>query len=621
MNQSNSTADIDEVTQKNALADAPAEISEQEVQAALERILGSAEFNSVSQLRQFLRFIVEAKLNGEAHLIKGYTIATTALGRPSSFNPTNDPIVRVEASRLRKRLEEYYNGSGEDDPLQIVMPVGTYEPKFIRRFVSDELRGSSSRDSSSRGKQGRSGDGIEYLLRKQQRLHRQRTMLAIGLSVLVVATIGLLSVLSQPGQALIDYISGESQETITFTPGAISLPQFFVQDIAAGSDRTEMVESALEISSLLRSTVQRMPLAEEAASPDADEAKVISGALYYALNGTTALSFRVDELGSSIPYVRRRFNSKGSIAISPWRTRSQLVRSAVQAMMSPDILRPQVGRNSSAYSLTPYRGRSCVVDAEFVVANRFAYASEIQDIQDCLSKITRDFPEFDPALLASANIMLLQAILDGNAQDKTALIAQADRLIERIQPASKLTSQYQSTQMLHALAQGELEEARVRGQNALQLNQFDPTVLSDYGQQLLIMNEWDEAIEVLNSISIPSITYPDRFDALLALAYYARGHTDEAYITSLRLRPQSYPLGWLVKILAAAGKEEMDEVDQLISALRASEPEIFAHPQCILSQQLGKTAFTQRLFVALTELEVGLGGGGEYTQMYRPCER
>ncbi|MEH0071550.1 hypothetical protein V6L77_16495 [Pannonibacter sp. Pt2-lr] len=62
--------------------------------------------------------------------LKGYTIATQALGRDDSFNPATDPIVRVEAARLRKRLEDYYEGTGHNDPVRIIIPKGSYQPGF-----------------------------------------------------------------------------------------------------------------------------------------------------------------------------------------------------------------------------------------------------------------------------------------------------------------------------------------------------------------------------------------------------------------------------------------------------------------------------------------------------------
>jgi hypothetical protein len=104
--------------------------TDDQVQAALAKALKSSEFQSAPQLRAFLGFVVHATLNKEQEKIKGYTIAVEALGRPDDFNPVVDPIVRVEAARLRRRLEKYYAGSGTEDPFRIAIPKGSYAPVF-----------------------------------------------------------------------------------------------------------------------------------------------------------------------------------------------------------------------------------------------------------------------------------------------------------------------------------------------------------------------------------------------------------------------------------------------------------------------------------------------------------
>ncbi|GAB4514117.1 MAG: hypothetical protein Tsb0019_11880 [Roseibium sp.] len=101
-----------------------------QVQSALAAALQSREFQSAPQLRSFLGFIVGAALNDEQEKLKGYTIAVEALGRPQDFNPVTDPIVRVEAARLRRRLAKYYAGSGAADPVRIDIPKGSYAPEF-----------------------------------------------------------------------------------------------------------------------------------------------------------------------------------------------------------------------------------------------------------------------------------------------------------------------------------------------------------------------------------------------------------------------------------------------------------------------------------------------------------
>ena len=81
-----------------------AEPTHDEVLAALEQIVASDIVRHSPQLIAFLQFIVETTLRGKGNNIKGYTIGTEALGREESFDPQIDPIVRVEAGRVRKNL-------------------------------------------------------------------------------------------------------------------------------------------------------------------------------------------------------------------------------------------------------------------------------------------------------------------------------------------------------------------------------------------------------------------------------------------------------------------------------------------------------------------------------------
>jgi hypothetical protein len=80
------------------------------VREALERVCASEGFRKAPQLAAFLRYVVERTLAGDAASLKGYSIATEALGRGPDFDPQSDPIVRVEAGRLRRTLEGYYAG-------------------------------------------------------------------------------------------------------------------------------------------------------------------------------------------------------------------------------------------------------------------------------------------------------------------------------------------------------------------------------------------------------------------------------------------------------------------------------------------------------------------------------
>lgn len=106
--------------------------SSEEVQEQLDRILGHRDFEASARLREFLRFVVEEALAGHAERLKGYTIAVEVFGRSKDFDPNLDPIVRIQAGRLRRALEHYYLVAGGGDPIAISVPKGGYVPTFSR---------------------------------------------------------------------------------------------------------------------------------------------------------------------------------------------------------------------------------------------------------------------------------------------------------------------------------------------------------------------------------------------------------------------------------------------------------------------------------------------------------
>jgi TolB-like protein len=104
-----------------------------EIRAALERILASAGFAGSARLGRFLRFVVERSLAGEAARLKEYSIGMEVFDRTGEYDPRVDSIVRVEAGRLRTKLEEYYATAGSGDAVRIALNKGSYAPSFETR--------------------------------------------------------------------------------------------------------------------------------------------------------------------------------------------------------------------------------------------------------------------------------------------------------------------------------------------------------------------------------------------------------------------------------------------------------------------------------------------------------
>ena len=110
-----------------------------EIRSQLERILRSRAFIQSHRIRRFLQFIVEESLLGQPHRLKEYLIGLEVFDRRDAFDPRVDSIVRVEARRLRHKLEEYYRSEGREDLIRITLRKGSYVPIFEPRTAAPSL--------------------------------------------------------------------------------------------------------------------------------------------------------------------------------------------------------------------------------------------------------------------------------------------------------------------------------------------------------------------------------------------------------------------------------------------------------------------------------------------------
>jgi adenylate cyclase len=106
------------------VVDAPAELA---------RVLASPDFPATERNRRFLAYVVEKELAGLTNEITALLLGRLVFGRPESFDPNKDPIVRIEAGKLRRDLEVYYLKAGRASGLQIDLPKGGYRPVFLYR--------------------------------------------------------------------------------------------------------------------------------------------------------------------------------------------------------------------------------------------------------------------------------------------------------------------------------------------------------------------------------------------------------------------------------------------------------------------------------------------------------
>jgi hypothetical protein len=97
----------------------------------LERIVRSRHFRNSKRYPTFLRFVVEQTLSGKTEGLKERTLGVDVFARPSHYDTNEDPIVRVTAGEIRKRIALYYQEPGHEEELRIDLPLGSYVPHFL----------------------------------------------------------------------------------------------------------------------------------------------------------------------------------------------------------------------------------------------------------------------------------------------------------------------------------------------------------------------------------------------------------------------------------------------------------------------------------------------------------
>jgi TolB-like protein len=103
------------------------------IREQLDHILKSSEFQAPDRGRRFLSYVVEEALEGRSEQLNTDAIAQAVFGRDVGLDAQSDPVVHIEAGRIRRALERYYLVCGSNDPVRIIIPKGQYAPRFEQR--------------------------------------------------------------------------------------------------------------------------------------------------------------------------------------------------------------------------------------------------------------------------------------------------------------------------------------------------------------------------------------------------------------------------------------------------------------------------------------------------------
>ena len=121
------------------------ESDQKAIREQLVRILNSGPFHQSQRRQRFLEYLVNETLAGRGERLKAYNVALEVFERPETFDPITDPLVRIEAARLREKLREYYGTEGQSDAIHIDLPKGTYAPLIEFRKGEQQVKSVSKR--------------------------------------------------------------------------------------------------------------------------------------------------------------------------------------------------------------------------------------------------------------------------------------------------------------------------------------------------------------------------------------------------------------------------------------------------------------------------------------------
>jgi hypothetical protein len=155
----------------------------------VDRILASDTLRASEGLRRLLRFLADKTFSGEADQLKEYSIGLDALGKPPSYDPRQDAGVRLQASRLRQKLDEYYHTVGRNDALTIELPKGGFKIVWRPR-VGDSLPAAIAPAAVAAAATGGPAPSVESRL-----LKKWRTLaIALGVTSLALALVSAWSI-------------------------------------------------------------------------------------------------------------------------------------------------------------------------------------------------------------------------------------------------------------------------------------------------------------------------------------------------------------------------------------------------------------------------------------------
>lgn len=513
-----------------------------EIRAALDRVLTSPDLASSPRLSSFLRFVVETTLDGRAEEIKGYTIAVEALGRAHSFDPQTDPIVRVEATRLRRALEHFYASAGATEPLRILIPRGSYVPNFERRAPDRADTGTEDATGAEGGALAspfetpagmEGGNATGTLAAHAARQRRTRPAWAVLMLALGLVLAAAFTALQWGGHS-----SGKPQAEAEAE--GITLPVVAVERFEAAGAQPPAGGVLRALEERLRDAFAQFDFVEVR---EAENATCSGSHPLFSLatlaeghpDGTFSLLFRLsDQCAGVIVWSRAIESLKAGDGLAD--SEQRMVHDVAGALMEAHGVVP-VHARAQVRTLAPQSSFGCMAQAFALLGHEGG--AQAPAVRSCLDDLTRKAPEFALGHALKAMVLLDEAEREA-AYDPTP--ARTGEMLKEAERAVDLAPESAYAAQALALVQsfvGEYRAALDSGSRALRLNPFDADVAAAVGTVFVAGGRVDEGATLLSGAQAEGAARVPLKDAYRAVAAFllADDSTAQTLLPQLALHP------------------------------------------------------------------------------------
>jgi tetratricopeptide (TPR) repeat protein len=568
--------------ERDPIGDAP---SPDDIRAAVNRMIMSDVFGRSAQLGAFLRYVVEAVLHGKSDRIKAYTIGIEVLRRDVKFDPQLDPIVRVEATRLRRTIERYYSSAGVDDVVIIDLPRGSYVPTFRLRESADARR-SLARNPLS---QFHIPFGTRPIL---------TSMVALAIvAVAIAAGTVLYNFIERPvsHDTLVARTARSLGSEGSLGPGN-GMPTLAVQkfdNLGTADPRSLSAPALLE---KLRDAFARFDAiniaSESLRAADRIDYRLL-GFIEYHEDATISIRFRLQDVGDSNVVWTRAFERRSSTADRS-ASEDEIVSEVATTLLQPfGVIRSRERVKNLAVTAGDPRYRCLLLTSD---AFRSFDPAEHDLARSCLEHLIATSPSFGDGFSYLASLYNRQFLYGfGKSADHPDELDRALQLARRgveLAPASARANQVLSTVLF---SRRDVTAAFAAVKRAMDLNPYDSIIAGEYGGRLITAGEIERGMNILRRVEGNSGVLPSWHHFYLFLGSYLSGDLVEATRQAAEMTSDTYPHGLVAHALVAAANGDREKAQLALGRLVALRPAWRANPRDELEKYISAPSIVDRL--------------------------